>query len=62
LNASEIRALLTMRLLLAELHPGLLEPHNRPLLDSLNLLLEKGDRSLGKIEHRIKMVQVASRR
>lgn len=60
-NASEIHALLTMRQLLAELQPGLLEPHIRPLLDRLNLLLEKGDRSLGEIEHRVKIVQVARR-
>ncbi|HWO99651.1 MAG TPA: WYL domain-containing protein [Methylococcus sp.] len=60
-NASEIHALLTMRQLLAELQPGLLEPHVRPLLNRLNLLLEKGDRSLGEIEHRVKIVQVARR-
>jgi predicted DNA-binding transcriptional regulator YafY len=60
-NASEIHALLTMRRLLAELQPGLLEPHVRPLLDRLNGLLEQGDRSLGEIEKRVRIIQTAQR-
>ncbi|QXP84795.1 YafY family protein [Methylococcus sp. Mc7] len=60
-NASEIHALLTMRRLLAELQPGLLEPHVRPLLDRLNGLLEQGDRSVGDIEKRVRILQTAQR-
>ncbi|MEW6038805.1 MAG: hypothetical protein AB1648_11220 [Pseudomonadota bacterium] len=58
---SEIHALLTMRRLLAELQPGLLEPHVRPLLDRLNGLLEQGERSVGDIEKRVRILQTAQR-
>lgn len=60
-NPSEIYALLTMQQLLANLQPGLLEPHIKPLQSRLNLLLEHGDHSAEEVQRRIRVLHVASR-
>ncbi|MDP2784595.1 MAG: YafY family protein [Sulfurimicrobium sp.] len=61
-NASEIHALLTMQQLLANLQPGLLEPHIQPLLARLNLLLESGDHAADEVRKRIKILHAAARK
>lgn len=60
-NASEIHALFTMRRLLQDLQPGLLEPHVRPLLDRLNHLIGTGAPHLREVEKRVRVFQVARR-
>lgn len=60
-NASEIRALLTMQHLLANLQPGLLEPHVAPLLERLRSLLDVGDHPAEEVERRIRIVHAGSR-
>ncbi|HYE36747.1 YafY family protein [Methylocaldum sp.] len=60
-NASEIHALLTMRQLLADLQPGLLEPHIQPLLARLNALLGTGDHEWQEVEKRVRVFHVARR-
>jgi predicted DNA-binding transcriptional regulator YafY len=60
-NASEIHALLTMRQLLKDLQPGLLEPHIQPLLTRLNALLESGSHALPEVEKRVRVFHVARR-
>jgi len=60
-NASEIHALLTMRQLLKDLQPGLLEPHVQPLLTRLNALLQSGSHSLREVEHRVHVFHIARR-
>lgn len=60
-NASEIHALLTMQHLLSTLQPGILAPHIQPLLLRLRALLGEGDRSSDEIEHRVRILGMASR-
>ena len=60
-NGSEIHALLTMRQLLKDLQPGLLEPHVQPLLTRLNALLESGSHSLREVENRVRVFHIARR-
>lgn len=60
-NASEIHALLTMRQLLKDLQPGLLEPHIQPLLARLNALLSTGDHEWEEVEKRVRVFHVARR-
>ncbi|MGZ8217015.1 helix-turn-helix transcriptional regulator [Methylomagnum sp.] len=60
-NASEIHALFTMRRLLQDLQPGLLEPHVRPLLDRLNHLIGTGSPHIKEVEKRVRVFQVARR-
>jgi predicted DNA-binding transcriptional regulator YafY len=61
-NATEIHALLTMRQLLKDLQPGLLEPHVQPLLTRLNALLESGGpQPLGEVENRVRIFHIARR-
>lgn len=61
LNASEIHALLTMRQLLKDLQPGLLEPHIQPLLARLNALLGTGDHEWEEVEKRVRVFHIARR-
>ena len=61
-NQSEIHALLTMQQLLAELQPGLLEPHVGPLLTRLKALLGSGDHSSEEIQRRVRILRMGSRR
>jgi predicted DNA-binding transcriptional regulator YafY len=61
-NASEIRALLTMQHLLADLQPGLLEPHIKPLLARLRALLGSGEHSAEEVERRIRIIHLGARR
>ncbi|MBX6392569.1 MAG: YafY family transcriptional regulator [Burkholderiales bacterium] len=61
-NASEIRALLTMQHLLAEMQPGVLEPHIAPLRARLRSLLDVGDHPADEVERRVKLLHVAARR
>jgi predicted DNA-binding transcriptional regulator YafY len=61
-NASEIRALLTMQHLLADLQPGLLEPHVKPLLARLRALLGSGEHSAEEVERRIRIIHLGARR
>ncbi len=60
-NASEIRALLTMQHLLANLQPGLLEPHVAPLLARLRSLLGAGEHSADEVERRIRLIHLGAR-
>jgi len=60
-NASEIRALLTMQHLLANLQPGLLEPHVKPLLARLRSLLGAAEHSADEIERRIRIIHLGAR-
>lgn len=60
-NASEIRALLAMQQLLADVQPGLLEPHIEPLRERLRTLLGAGDHSAAEVERRIRLVHVHKR-
>lgn len=60
-NASEIRALLTMQHLLANLQPGLLGPHVQPLLARLRQLLDTGDHPAAEIERRIRIIHLGAR-
>ncbi|MGH8681965.1 MAG: helix-turn-helix transcriptional regulator [Burkholderiales bacterium] len=61
-NPSEIRALLTMQHLLADLQPGLLEPHVKPLLARLRALLGSGEHSAEEVERRIRIIHLGARR
>lgn len=60
-NASEIRALLTMQHLLADLQPGVLEPHIAPLRARLRSLLDVGDHPADEVERRVRLVQIGAR-
>ncbi len=60
-SASEIYALLTMRHLLAQLQPGLLEPHIQPLLTRLNTLLGRGEHAPETVERRVRILHAARR-
>jgi predicted DNA-binding transcriptional regulator YafY len=60
-NADEVRALLTMQQLLANLQPGLLEPHIQPLLARLRSLLDVGEHSAEEVERRVRIVHVGAR-
>jgi predicted DNA-binding transcriptional regulator YafY len=61
-NPTEIRALLTMQHLLADLQPGLLEPHVKPLLARLRALLGSGEHSAEEVERRIRIIHLGARR
>ncbi|WP_045226889.1 helix-turn-helix transcriptional regulator [Methyloterricola oryzae] len=61
-NASEIHALLTMRQLLAQIQPGLLDAHIQPLLTRLNTLLASGDHTPAAVEQRVRVLPAARRR
>jgi predicted DNA-binding transcriptional regulator YafY len=60
-NPSEIRALLTMQHLLADLQPGLLEPQVKPLRARLRALLGSGEHSAEEIERRIRIIHLGAR-
>jgi len=60
-NASEVHALLTMRHLLANLQPGLLQRHIEPLLDRLKALLGSADHSAAEIERRVRIIHLGRR-
>lgn len=60
-NAEEIRALLTMQQLLANLQPGLLEPHIEPLLTRLNSLLDVGEHPAQEVERRVRIIHHGAR-
>ena len=60
-NASEVRALLTMQHLLANLQPGLLGPHVQPLVARLRSLLDAGDHPVEEVERRIRILHHATR-
>jgi predicted DNA-binding transcriptional regulator YafY len=61
LNPSEIRALLTMQHLFANLQPGLLEPHIKPLLARLRSLLGSAEHPADEVERRIRIVHLGTR-
>ena len=61
-NPSEIYALLTMRQLLADIQPGLLEPSIQPLMGRLEKLLDRTtDYRLADIEHRVHVERIGGR-
>ncbi len=60
-NASEVYALLTMEHLLANLQPGLLEPHINPLRTRIRMLLDSGDHSADEVVKRIRVLHMAAR-
>jgi len=61
MSASEIHALLTMRHLLSNLQPGILEDHVSPLMDRIQALLETGDVSVDAVTQRIRILTMATR-
>jgi predicted DNA-binding transcriptional regulator YafY len=61
-NDSEIRALLVMDAMLAELSPGLLEGHVAPLRARLEMLLEEeGQVAPGEVRKRVRVLRQAAR-
>ena len=60
-NASEIHALLTMRQLLENLQPGLLEPHVAPLRARVEALLDSSEHAAGEVRARIRLLNLAAR-
>jgi predicted DNA-binding transcriptional regulator YafY len=60
-SAAEIHALLTMQQLLANLGGGLLEPHIRPLMTRLEVLLETRDATADEVRRRIRILRMAAR-
>jgi predicted DNA-binding transcriptional regulator YafY len=56
-SPDEAHALLTMQSLLAELQPGLLEPHVKPLRERLQAILGTGEHAWKDVEKRIKVFQ-----
>jgi predicted DNA-binding transcriptional regulator YafY len=60
-NASEIHALLTMQHLLAELEPGLLEPHVAPLVKRVEKLIGLAESPAREVQKRVRVVRMASR-
>lgn len=60
-SASEIHALLTMRHLLAELQPGLLDRHIQPLLTRLDAILGSAAQAPETVERRVRIVHAARR-
>ena len=60
-NASEIHALLSMQQLLADVQPGLLEPHIEPLKSRIHRLLDGDDHSADEVERRIRILSMAAR-
>ena len=60
-NASEIHALLTMRQLLENLQPGLLEPHIAPLRARVEALLDSIEHASDQVRERIRLLNLASR-
>ncbi|MEW5757075.1 MAG: YafY family protein [Pseudomonadota bacterium] len=61
-NADEIHALLTCHRLLAEIQPGLLDPHVRPLQERLRKVLEKTDHSWEEVTRRVRILPHSTRR
>ena len=61
-NPSEVRALLTMQHLLADLQPGLLEPHIKPLRARLRALLGSGEHKAEEVERRIRLIHLGARK
>jgi len=61
-NPSEIYALMTMRQLLADIQPGLLEPSIQPLMARLEKLLDRStDYRLADIENRVHVERIGGR-
>ena len=60
-NASEIHALLSMQQLLADVQPGLLEPHIAPLRSRIRMLLDGNDHSAEEVQRRIRVLRMAAR-
>jgi len=60
-SSEEAHALLTMQQLLANLEPGLLGPHVRPLLERLRAILGMGDHAWQEVEKRIRILQPGRR-
>jgi Predicted transcriptional regulator len=58
-NASEVHALLLMRKLLQDIHPGLLGPQIEPLQTRLKALLGSADHSAEEVEKRFRMIHAA---
>ena len=56
-SADEAYALVTMHSLLAELQPGLLEPHVKPLRERLQAILGTGEHTWRDVEKRIRIFQ-----
>lgn len=61
-NASEVHALLTMQHLLANIEPGLLAEHVKPLQSRLRALLASTDHSVTEIQHRVRILHMGSRK
>lgn len=62
LNADELLALLTLKHLLANLEPGLLDDHLRHLQTRIDQLLASHHLGAGQTIHRIRVLAMASRR
>ena len=60
-NSSEIHALLAMHHLLANLDPGLLASHVKPLQARIQALIEKKDHRFADVARRIRVLPMAAR-
>lgn len=60
-NASELHALLTVQQLLAEVQPGLLEPHLVPLRRRIEAILASESLVPGDIARRVRILRLAAR-
>ncbi len=60
-NASELYALLTVEQLLAEVQPGILEPHLAPLRKRIEALLGSQQLGPGDIADRVRILRMAAR-
>ncbi len=60
-NASELHALLTVQQLLAQVQPGLLEPHLAPLRRRIEAILASESLAPGDIARRIRILRLAAR-
>jgi predicted DNA-binding transcriptional regulator YafY len=60
-NISEIQALLSMDALLANLQPGLLSNHIKPLRSRIRMLLDDGDHSVEEIAKRIRILPATAK-
>lgn len=60
-SSDELHALVTMQHLLANLQPGLLAPHIKPLLDRIASILGSGAHSSKEVEKRVRVLQIEAR-
>lgn len=60
-NATELRALLTTQQLLAQMQPGLLDGHLKPIKERIEKLLTAGQHDSSEIAKRVRILRMAGR-